>query len=198
MGTVVVQAFCTLDGVVQGPGRPDEDPSGGFAHGGWQAGFPIGDLVAQWEAGTEALLLGRRTYEIFAGTWGVWDEAADGLMGELTRRYNRVPKVVATRTAAELGWRNSRALGPDLAAEVGALRDRTDGEVRVWGSTGLVRGLADLDLVDEYRLVWYPLVLGSGKRLFGEGFPTSRLELVDARPLPSGVVVSTYRRRAGR
>jgi dihydrofolate reductase len=204
MSTIVVQAFITLDGVVQSGGGPDEDREGGFEHGGWTLEYDeqmdnlgeIGEIVGEWESRTEALLLGRRTYEIFAGSWGVWDENAEGLQGELTRRYNRIPKYVASRTLTEVGWQNSQLLGPDVPAAVEKLRAEPGGEIRVWGSTELIRTLAEHDLVDEYRLAVYPLVLGTGKKLFSDGFALARLTLVDSRALRSGVVVNTYRRSA--
>lgn len=202
MSTIVVQAFITLDGVVQAGGGPDEDRDGGFEHGGWAMDYDDqrdklgegGDLVADWESRTEALLLGRKTYEIFARSWGVWDEHAPGLQGELTRKYNRIPKYVASRTLTEVGWQNSRLLGPDVPAAVKKLRAEPGGEIRVWGSTQLIRTLAEHDLVDEYRLAVYPLVLGTGKKLFSDGFALARLTLVETRALRSGVVVNTYRR----
>src|SRR5262245_51170030 len=118
MSAIVVQAFVTLDGVVQAGGAPDEDREGGFEHGGWASGFAermdtLGEMekiTAEWESRTEALLFGRKTYDIWSAAWGVWDENAPGLMGELTRRYNRVPKYVATRTLEKLAWRNSQIL----------------------------------------------------------------------------------------
>jgi len=200
MGSIVVQAFITLDGVVQAAGGPGEDASGGFDHEGWatdydsEHGAQDDNIVAEWETKTEALLLGRTTYEIFAGSWGVWDEAAPGTMGEFTRRYNRIPKYVASRTLTELGWKNSRLLGDDVPAAVAKARDETAGEVRVWGSTILLKTLAEHDLVDEYRLVVYPIVLGTGKKLFSDGFPVSRFALAESRVLPSGLVINTYRR----
>jgi dihydrofolate reductase len=200
MSTIVVQAFITLDGVVQAGGGPDEDRDGGFEYGGWATDYDAaygaedGQIVAQWEHMTEALLPGRRTYEIFAGSWGVWDEHAEGLQGELTRRYNRIPKYVASRTLTELGWQNSQLLGPDVPAAVQELRAQPGGEIRVWGSTELIRTLARHDLVDEYRLVVYPLVLGTGKKLFSDGFTSTRLALAETRALPSGVLVNIYRR----
>lgn len=204
MSTIVLQAFITLDGVVQAGGGPDEDREGGFEHGGWTAEFDErdggegGEIIAEWESRTEALLLGRKTYEIFAGSWGVWDEDAEGLQGELTRRYNRIPKYVASRTLTELGWQNSQLLGPDVPTAVAELRAKPGGEIRVWGSTRLARTLAEHDLIDEYRLAVYPLVLGTGKKLFSDGFPLSRLELVGTRALRSGVLINTYRPRRGK
>jgi dihydrofolate reductase len=206
MSTIVVQAFITLDGVVQSGGGPDEDREGGFEHGGWASAYDEemdkrgehGEIVREWESRTEALLLGRKTYEIFAGSWGVWDENAEGLQGEFTRRYNRIPKYVASRTLTEVGWPNSQLLGPDVPAAVEKLRAEPGGEIRVWGSTELIRTLAEHDLVDEYRLAVYPLVLGTGKKLFSEGFALARLTLVETRALPSGVLANTYRRSDAR
>jgi len=202
MSAIVVQAFITLDGVVQSGGGPDEDLEGGFEHGGWMMEYDKqmdkldegGEIVEEWESRTEALLLGRRTYEIFARSWGVWDENAEGLQGELTRRYNRIPKYVASRTLTEVAWQNSQLLGPDVPAAVKNLRAEPGGEVRVWGSTKLIRTLAEHDLIDEYRLAVYPLVLGTGKKLFSDGFALTRLTLVETRALRSGAVVNTYRR----
>ena len=124
----------------------------------------------------------------------MWDENAEGLDGELTRRYNRIPKYVASRTLTEVGWQNSQLLGPDVPAAVEKLRAEPGGEIRVWGSTELIRTLAEHDLVDEYRLAVYPLVLGTGKKLFSDGFALTRLSLVESRALRSGVLINTYRR----
>ncbi|WP_308797621.1 dihydrofolate reductase family protein [Agromyces silvae] len=197
MSSIVVQTFLTLDGVAQAPGGSEEDREDGFEHGGWQFTYDmaeVGELVGEWESKTEALLLGRKTYDIFSNSWGVWDEDAEGPEGDLTRLYNRVPKYVASRTLTELGWQNSHLLGDDVPAAVAGLRDEPGGEIRVWGSTVLIKSLAEHDLIDEYRLVVYPLVIGTGKRLFSDGFPFSRLALADSRTLDGGVVVSTYRR----
>jgi dihydrofolate reductase len=199
---IVVQAFITLDGVVQAGGGPDEDREGGFAHGGWMMDYDEQmdkldegrKIIEKWESRTEALLLGRKTYEIWARAWGLWDENAKGFVGELTRRYNRVPKYVASRTLTTVGWKNSHLLGPDVPAAVRKLRAEPGGEIRVWGSTELVKTLAEHDLVDEYRLAVYPLVLGSGKKLFSDGFALARLTLVETRALRSGVLINSYQR----
>ena len=153
-----------------------------------------GKIVMDWESKTEALLLGRKTYEIFAGSWGMWDENAEGMQGELTRRYNRIPKYVASRTLTELKWKNSHLLGPNVPAAVEKLRAEPGGEIRVWGSTQLIKTLAQHDLVDEYRLAVYPLVLGTGKKLFSDGFALATLTLVESRALQSGVLINIYRR----
>jgi dihydrofolate reductase len=202
MSRIVVQEFITLDGVVQGGGGPDEDRDGGFDAGGWAMDYDAehdqadegSGIILEWESRTEALLLGRRTYDIWAGAWGVWDEGADGLLGEFTRRYNRVPKHVASRTRTELGWRNSHLLGADVPGAVARLRAEPGGEIRVWGSTVLIRTLAEHDLIDEYRLMIYPIVLGTGKKLFPDGFPRTALAVAETRALASGVQVTTYRR----
>lgn len=202
MSEIVVQAFLTLDGVAQAPGGVDEDREGGFEHGGWQRAFDGGEeIIIEWESRTEALLLGRTTYDIWSRSWGVWDEAADGLQGEFTRRYNRVPKYVASRTLTELGWKNSHLLGPDVPGAVAKLRAEPlgppdaspSGEIRIWGSTVLIATLAEHDLIDEYRLMVHPIILGTGKKLFSDGFPFSRLDLVDSLALASGVLINTYR-----
>ena len=193
MSAIVVQEFITLDGVIQGPGGADEDRESDFDLGGWQQDFDLGDTIHDWESRTEGLLLGRKTYDIWSGAWAVWDENAPGFMGELTRRYNRVPKYVASRTLTELGWKNSELLGDDVPAAVQAIRDQPGGEIRVWGSSNLIRTLAEHNLVDEYRLLVYPLLLGTGKKLFGDGFPLAQLTLVDSFAFESGVVKNIYR-----
>jgi dihydrofolate reductase len=200
MSTIVVVARVTLDCVVQGEGGPDEDPRGGFEHGGWATGYDaergedeINQTLLEWENGAAALLFGRTTYELFANSWGVFDESTDDFQGEITRKYNRIPKYVASGTLTELSWKNSHLLGPDVPAAVRDLRAEHTGEIHVWGSTELVTTLAEHALIDEYRLAVYPLVLGSGRKLFSDGFTTSEFALVDNRPLPSGVVLNTYR-----
>ena len=196
MGSIVVQEFISLDGVVQGGGGPDEDRDGGFDRGGWVLrhdaahGADDDPVVEEWERATAALLLGRRTYEIWAGHWPFQPE--DGPQGELARRYNRVPKHVASRTLTSLAWGDARLLGPDLPAGVRRVREETDGEVRVWGSSVLVRTLMEHDLVDELRLLVLPVVVGAGKRLFDDG-PLRSFALLESRALPSGTVVSRYR-----
>lgn len=202
MSRIVVQAFVTLDGVVQSSVRPGEpaieQPHWTLDYDAEHGGGEINDLVRHWERRTAALLLGRTTYEIWANAWGVCDENADGLEGELTRHYNRVPKYVASSTLEELSWKNSYLLGADTAAAVGRLKSQVDGEIRVWGSTQLIGTLAKHDLIDEYRLALYPLVLGGGTRLFGPGFPSASFTRTMTQPLSSGVVVSTYQRTRSR
>jgi dihydrofolate reductase len=202
MSRIVVQSYITLDGVVQSGGDPDEDRDGGFARGGWMSAYnaqhdtlgEFGEIVGAWEHKAEALLLGRKTYEIFAGSWGTWDENVEGMQGDMIRRYNRIPKYVASRTLTEVGWQNAQLLGPDVPAAVQKLRAEPGGEIHVWGSAELIKTLAEHDLVDEYRLAIYPIVLGTGKKLFSDGFALAKLMLVETRALRSGVLINTYRR----
>jgi len=200
MSTIVVVARITLDGVVQGEGGPDEDPRSGFEHGGWARTYDvehgedeINQAFLEWEGNVAAMLFGRTTYELFANSWGMFDENTDDFQGEITRTYNRVPKYVASNTLTDLAWKDSHLLGPDVPAAVRDLRAERTGEIHIWGSTELIKTLAQHALIDEYRLVVYPLVLGSGKKLFPDGFTTSQFALVDHRPLASGVVLATYR-----
>ncbi|MEE2047868.1 dihydrofolate reductase family protein, partial [Nocardiopsis tropica] len=167
MGQLVVVEFVSLDGVMQSVLSADEDREGGFDGGGWVLPY-VDDVVervmSEATAGAGALLLGRRTYEIFAGTWPYAD-----MDDPAVAAMNAMPKYVASRTLEELGWANSVLLGADLVAEVGRIKAETEAETVVLGSGDLLRTLVGHDLVDEYRLLVFPLVLGRGKRLFAEG-----------------------------
>ena len=189
---LVVGSFVTLDGVMQAPGAPEEDRSGGFAHGGWLVPYfddRMGELAACWSEAADALLLGRRTYEIFAAHWPhVGDE------DPIAAKLNRVRKYVASRTLRRLDWDNSVLLGDDVAAEVARLRREPGGELQVAGSGELIQTLLRHDLVDEFRLWVFPLVLGRGKRLFGDGAMPSALTLTDTITTRTGVAIHLYRR----
>jgi dihydrofolate reductase len=191
MRKVVVDEFLTLDGVAQAPGGEEEDQDGGFAHGGWQFRGPTSNEVSQWALGNirEAggFLLGRRTWQIFAG---YWPNAGEELQ-DIAAPLNEKPKHVVTRTLTEpLGWENSRVV-PDLEA-VAALKQEDGGDLHTIGSTGLVRALFGHGLVDELRLVTYPVVVGGGKRIFDDDGRFSALELVDSRTTSLGAIISTY------
>lgn len=168
-GRIRIDLFTTLDGVAQAPGGPEEDASGGFPFGGWQAGYPsraVGDSVDSGMQTLDALLLGRRTYDIFAG---YWPHHTTGPEGEIGRLFDRVPKYVVSRDRdMALDWQGSTRLGDDLAAEVQTLRDRHE-DVHVIGSIELVQTLLAEQLFDELRLWVYPVVLGRGKKVFPEG-----------------------------
>jgi dihydrofolate reductase len=192
MGELVAFESITLDGVMQAPGRPDEDTRGGFEHGGWAAPYMdavLGGLAADGTTTTEAMVLGRRTYEDFAAFWPNQPEP-----NPFTEVLNNTLKYVASRTLEEpLPWMNSSLLMGDAADEVAALKERTEGDLLILGSGELVRSLLPRQLVDRFVLLIHPLVLGSGRRLFpDDGSPVS-LHLVDTRTATTGVVVATYR-----
>lgn len=186
MGKLIVTEFMTLDGVAQAPGGPDEDKDSGFAYGGWQAPLlePAADgLVFDQAKSMDALLLGRKTYDIFAA---YWPSAPDEI--EFKGLLNEVPKYVASRTLADpLGWNNASVLEGDLAEAVAALKERHD-EVQVIGSLDLLQSLLNLGLVDRLHLWVYPLVLGRGKRVFETGTVPSALRLVDSSVFANGTV----------
>jgi dihydrofolate reductase len=189
---LVVGTFVTLDGVMQAPCAPDEDRSGGFAHGGWLVPWfdeRMGELIAGWSEAADALLLGRRTYEILAAHWPqVGDE------DPLAAKLNRMRKYVASRTLEALDWNHSVLLRGDLATEVARLRQQPGGELQVSGSGELIQTLLRHDLVDEFRLWVAPLVLGRGKRLFGDGALPAALTLTDTIMTSTGVAIHLYRR----
>jgi dihydrofolate reductase len=191
-GRLEIDLFSTLDGVMQGPGGPDEDRDGGFAFGGWQA--PVSDESdgEQIMAGIDrmdALLLGRRTYDIFAS---YWPKHLDGPESSIAQKFDRIPKYVASRGAPELGWRGSQLLGPDLAAEVAALRERHT-EVHVIGSIDFARSLLAGGLFDQLNLWIYPVVVGSGKRLFpDDGAPATLRLLEPPAASTTGAVLLRY------
>jgi dihydrofolate reductase len=193
MGKVIVQEWMTLDGVVQAPGAADEDPSGGFSHGGWS--LPYFDEVAmKWAvenvAAASGYLLGRRTYEVFAAHWPTASEAEQPLAEPL----NTKPKYVASTTLSEpLEWRNSTVLEGDVAGAVAALKQQEDGgDLLVIGSPQLVQTLVGQDLVDEFRVMIDPLVVGGGKRLFGDDGVLRRLRLLDSQVTTTGAILATW------
>ena len=190
MGKLVVPEFVTLDGVAQAPGAPDEDRERGFAHGGWQAPLldrEAGEVVFERARGMDALLLGRKTYEIFAGYW----PTAPQEMG-FTRLLNDVPKYVASRSLAEpLEWRGATLLSGDLGDSVARLKQRHDA-VHVIGSLDLVQSLLRLRLVDRLELWLHPLLLGSGKQVFADGTVPTALRLLESVTHPSGIVQLVY------
>jgi dihydrofolate reductase len=190
MRTLMVTEFISLDGVVQGPGGPDEDRDGGFVHGGWAAPFIDDDVLARAigvTARADALLLGRRTYEEFAATWPL--APADDPIGS---RWAAVRKYVASRTLTAVSWENSSLLEGDVVNAVAELKKSDGGEIQVHGSIQLVQTLLAHDLVDELHLAVMPVLVGSGKRLFGSGTVPARFALLSAGTTRSGVVVGRY------
>jgi len=193
MRKLVVGTFLTLDGVMQAPGGPDEDRDGGFPHGGWLVPYFDEALVAimtEWTRRAGAFLLGRRTYEIFAASWPKSTDPAD----EIATALNTRPKFVASRTLHDLAWNNSVLLGGDIAEAVGRLKAQDGDEIQVHGSSRLLQTLLEHDLVDTLRLWHFPVVLGSGKRLFGEGTLPRSWRLVDRQRSTTGAVLQVYER----
>jgi dihydrofolate reductase len=189
MRKLIVSTFLTLDGIMQAPGGPEEDDSGGFEHGGWSVNY-WDDLMG--EVMTEAfnvpfdLLLGRRTYEIFSAYWPDAPEEAGA------KPLNDATKYVASRNRPELTWSPSVLIAEDAAEGVAALKQEEGPELQVHGSGNLIQTLMRHGLIDEYRLWVFPLVIGSGKRLFAEGTIPAGLKLVDAKISTTGVVIGTY------
>jgi dihydrofolate reductase len=189
MRKLIVNAFVSLDGVMQGPGGPAEDPTGGFTHGGWAVHYWDEEMLARMEHPDPPyeLLLGRGTYEIFAAHWPYAE-------GPIADHLNRTRKYVASTTLEKVDWNNSTLLGSDVADAVGALRREDGPEIQVHGSVGLIQTLLAHDLIDELRVWTFPVVLGTGKRLFGDGAVPTALRLVANEATATGVTISTYER----
>jgi dihydrofolate reductase len=190
---LVVGTFVSLDGVMQGPGGPDEDRDGGFEHGGWTVNYwddTMGRLMDDWTDRADGLLLGRRTYEIFAAHWPRVTDPDDPIASKL----NSVPKYVASRTLDKVEWNNSTLLAGDVPGEVAKLKEQPGTEIQVTGSGQLIQTLLKHDLVDEYRLWIFPVLLGSGKRLFADGTLPAGLRLLDTTASTTGVVINRYER----
>lgn len=191
MGKLIVSEFLTLDGVMQAPGNPDEDRSGGFDQGGWQLNYfddTLGKAVMDVLAVTGGFLLGRKTYEIFAAHWPK-QPPEDPLAGT----FNEMPKYVASTTLTEpLPWQNSTVIKGDVPNGVSKLKKEAGKDIQVIGSGTLVETLAGHDLVDEYRLMIHPIVMGKGKRLFRGDGPPKKLRLVDSKTTTTGVLILAY------
>lgn len=193
MRKIIVGAFTSLDGVMQAPGGPDEDPIGGFKYGGWAVPYfdesahkAVGEMFAR----PFDLLLGRKTYDIFAAHWPY--AGPDDYIGSL---FNRINKYVASRNPGlKPGWQHSHVLGPDAAAAVRKLKSETGPDLLTQGSTDFLMTLFAHDLVDEMNIFTFPLVLGKGKRLFGDGTAPAALKLVSSTVSDTGVVISRYAR----
>ncbi len=189
MRMLAVNTFMSLDGVMQAPGGPEEDPTGGFTQGGWAANLFDEEMLGRitGASGAYELLLGRGTYEIFAAHWP-YDE------GPIADHLNSTRKHVASTTLDRVEWSNSTLISGDVAEYVAALKGEDGPEIQVHGSPGLIQTLLRHDLVDEFRVWIFPVVLGTGKRLFGDGAIPAALRLVGNTTSQTGVTINTYER----
>jgi dihydrofolate reductase len=192
MRELIVLSFITLDGVMQAPGGPEEDPTGGFKYGGWTVGYWddfLGGIMGEQMAKPFDLLLGRKTYEIFAAYWP-YAKSDDPIAG----KFNSAKKYVASKTLRKLDWSNSVLVKGDTVEEIIKLKEQEGPELQVYGSGNLIQTLLKHDLIDEFRLKIFPITLGTGKRLFGEGTIPAGLKLVDSGTSTTGVIIATYKR----
>jgi dihydrofolate reductase len=193
MRKLVAGAFVTMDGVMQAPGGPDEDHDGGFTHGGWLVPHfdeQLESSMAAWVQRAGGFLLGRKTYEIFAGSWPNATDPDDPIAVALNQR----PKYVASKTLTKLDWNNSTVLQGDVVEAVRRLKAEDGGEIQVHGSTNLLQTLLRHDLVDTLRTWQFPVVVGEGKRLFGEGAIPGTFDLVETQANTKGAVLHVYER----
>jgi dihydrofolate reductase len=192
MRRLVVGTFLSVDGVMQAPGGPEEDREGGFEHGGWSVAYwddVMGQIIVEATNRAGGLLLGRKTYQIFAAHWP--HVAEDD---PVAAKLNSVPKYVASATLEAVEWSNSTLLKGDIAQEVARLKDQPGDEIQVTGSWQLIQTLMKHDLVDEYRLWTFPVLIGTGKRLFADGTIPTGLTLAGTKTSTTGVVINTYER----
>jgi dihydrofolate reductase len=193
MRKLIVLSFITLDGVIQAPGGPEEDPTGGFKHEGWIVGYIddfLGRVLDKQISKPFDLLLGRKTYEIFAAHWPYVNTSED----PFAARFNNAKKYVASKTLTKLDWSNSELIKGDVANEVKKLKEQDGPEIQVYGSGNLIQTLLKQDLVDELWLKIFPVTLGIGKRLFAEGTNPAGFRLLLSEISPSGVIIASYER----
>ena len=193
MRKLILLSFITLDGVMQAPGGPEEDPTGGFKYGGWVAGYFddfLGKLMEKQMNKPFNLLLGRRTYEIFAAHWPYVKTDEDPFAASM----NKAKKYVASKTLKRLDWSNSELIKGDVAKKVKKLKEQDGPDIQVHGSGNLIQTLLKHDLVDELWLKIFPITLGKGKRLFAEGTIPAGFKLLESETLPNGVIVASYAR----
>jgi dihydrofolate reductase len=191
MRRLIVATFTSLDGVMQAPGGPQEDPTGGFSFGGWTAPHfdaALGGAMGEIFGRPFDLLLGRKTYEIFAAHWPYVTDPSD----PIAPMFNRITKYVASRSKPKLAWQNSRLLGDEVVAALKEIKAGDGPDLLVQGSSDLLQTLWPHDLIDEFSVLIFPVVLGQGKRLFGSGTTPGGLNLVKSRAFPTGVIVANY------
>ena len=190
MSELVIVNFISLDGVIQSPLSADEDRDGGFDCGGWVSASmdeTIATTMSDCTTNAGSLLLGRRTYEIFTASWQHANQEEPAVAA-----LNRMPKYVASRTITSGPWANTTVLGPDMASEIARLKDQPGGDIIVFGSGGLIQTLIEHDLIDRYKLLIFPLVIGQGKRMFPDGGIPANLRLSDVETSSTGVIIATY------
>ena len=195
MRKIIALSFITLDGVIQAPGGPEEDTSGDFEYGGWTVPYfeeddLLGQVMDEQTGHPFDLLLGRKTYDIFAGYWPHQDESAT----PFARKFNKARKYVASRSPIELDWNNSVLLQGDIAEEIKKLKAQDGPELQVYGSGDFIQTLLKSDLVDELWLKIFPVTLGTGKRLFAEGAIPAAFKITDSKVSPKGVVIANFER----
>ena len=193
MRKLIVLSFITLDGIMQAPGGPEEDPTGGFKYGGWTVPYFdkfLGKIMDEQMSRPFDLLLGRKTYEIFASYWPYQNSEQNPIAAGI----NKARKYVATNTLAKLDWSNSVLLNDDVVEEIKKLKAEDGPELQVHGSSNLTQTLLRHDLVDELWLKVFPITLGMGKRLFAEGAIPAAFRLLESQTSPSGVIVASYKR----
>jgi dihydrofolate reductase len=189
MRKIIVNTQMTLDGVMQAPGGPEEDKSGGFAYGGWSVNYfddKMGEVMAEQMREPFDLLLGRRTYDIFAAYWPKSSNEA------VAKPFNDATKYVASRSGPKLDWAKSVLIDGDAAEGVAALKEEDGRDLQIYGSGNLIQTLLRHDLIDRYHLWIFPLVIGSGKRLFADGTVPAGLKLIASEITPTGVLMGTY------
>lgn len=190
MRKIVVFSMVSLDGVMQAPGGPEEDTSGGFQYGGWTMPYfdeSFGNIIGKELSVPFDMLLGRKTYEIFAPYW-------TKQTGSIADPFNKAKKYVVSDKGVDLTWKESILIDDDPSAKIKALKAEDGSMLQVWGSGNLIQTLLKNDLVDELRLRIYPVILGTGKRLFAEGTIPATFESIDSQTLPSGVILANYKR----
>ncbi|HTB23067.1 MAG TPA: dihydrofolate reductase family protein [bacterium] len=189
---LTVSSMVSLDGVMQAPGGPKEDSSGGFKYGGWTAPYGSKEgftYIVEWFSQADSFLLGRKTYQIFANYWPKVTDPDNPIAGPL----NALPKYVASKTLKKVGWNNSKLLKGNIVAAIKKLKAMEGKELQVHGSGNLLQTLLKAGLIDELRVITFPVILGKGKRLFGSGTVPCAMELVDSKRTPTGVLFQAYR-----
>ena len=197
MRKLVVNTFLSMDGVMQAPGGPEEDPTGGFVNGGWSVNYwdeTMMKIMNEAIAKPYDLLLGRKTYEIFAAHWPFVKNDPDVLNQMAADRLNGATKYVVSKTLSKLEWQNSILIANDVANEIAKIKKQEGSEIQVHGSSNLIQTVLKNNLADEIRMWIFPVVLGGGKRLFGNGALSGAWKLTDSKISSSGVIIAVYER----